>query len=284
MTWDYGNARVSALRGRLLDAAVLRRVSVAPSAHAILEILGGQEDWRAIVREAVASERETAAAARVAVERHIGVRLGRLPTFFPPPARELVEALVLPLDRDRVLDLVRRRRAGDSVVSMEASIVPGALLGTADLVALARTESLATFARGLVPLGMLLAVDALRLADLPPDPPAETVDTLLRAGIETAREARITGRDRESGRVRAIVESERADLEAVAHATAIRSPQAALIARAAILARLDRLAREGSADPTGVGTVAGHVAGLEAETLRLRTRLVEIAEGAHSRI
>lgn len=284
MTWDYGNARVAALRGRLLDAVALRRIAVAPSANAILEILKGQEDWRAIVREATADERDTATAARVAVERHLGLRLGRLPTFFPPPARELVEALVLPLDRDRVLDLVRRRRAGESVASMEASIVPGALLGNADLLALARADSLATFVRGLVPLGLVLAVDALRIAELPPDPPAETVDALLRAGIETAREARIPGRDRESLRVRAIVESERADLEAVAHASATHSPQAALIERAATLARLDRLAREDGTDPTGVGTVAGHVAGLEAEALRLRTRLGEIAEGAHSRV
>lgn len=284
MSWDYGNARVSALRGRLLDPVALRRIASASSASAILDVLHGQEDWRSIVREALTTERDKTTAARVAVERHLGLRLGRLPTFFPSPERELVEALVLPLDRERILDLVARRRAAEGVEAVEASIVPGALVGSAELAVLARAETLATFARGLVPLGLLLAVDALRVAELPLDPPAETVDAILLEGMESARAARVRGHDREAMRVTAIVEAERADLEAVRRAREAHLPQADLIRRATVLARLDRLAREDRADPTGVGTAAGHVAGLEAEALRLRTRLGELAERAHSTV
>src|SRR5512143_4260873 len=107
--YDYGNARVAALRGRLLDAVAFRRLADADSAGAFLAGLDRLDDWHAIRRETEPLFGEPQAAIEAAIERHRSARLGALAGWYEGPARRLVEALVMPLDGERITAILRRR-------------------------------------------------------------------------------------------------------------------------------------------------------------------------------
>src|SRR3989304_3494266 len=106
--YESGNASIAARRGRLLDGPSLRRLVEAGSAAELLVLLERAEDWRPILREVAPLAADPQSAFEVSVERHRSARLGALPRWYAPPARGLVEALVLPLDAPRRVALLRR--------------------------------------------------------------------------------------------------------------------------------------------------------------------------------
>jgi vacuolar-type H+-ATPase subunit C/Vma6 len=279
--YEYGNARIAALRGRLLDGPSLRRLLEAGSAAELLVLLERAEDWRPILREVAPLAADPQSALEVSVERHRSARLGALPRWYPPPVRGLVEALVLPLDAQRVVALLRRRRAGETPEAVGATIIGGALLGTAQLGAVGRAP---TFAEALHRLARSGVLPADAAGSFPGAEGAggawEPVEAGLMAAFDRARLARAAGRGGDAARVRAIIAAERADREAVAGELHGEGASAAAhMERATTLARLDRLAAAGPRDPLGIGAVAGYVAAVEAQAIRLRAILARVAAG-----
>lgn len=279
--YDYGNARIAALRSRLLDPAVLRRLSEAESAGAFLDLLAREDDWRPVLRETALPVVDSREAVEAAIERHRSARLGALLRFYVPPARGLVEALVLPLDGERIVSIVRRRSAGELPETIGTTIVGGALLDASALGALARVPSLATLVRALARSGLLRAEDAVSIgAELETGIGHRRLEERLSVAFDRARLDRVAGRGANAAAVRAIIARERADGDAVVAELMTAGPGAAsVLERSVTLARLDALAHVGRRDALGIGAVAGYVAAVEAQAIRLRVSLASVVAG-----
>jgi hypothetical protein len=278
---DYGNARVAAMRSRLLDRTALARLAESGSPAVLLNSLERVEDWAPILRTVSALGAEPAAVVDAAIERHRSARLGALPRFYGPPVRALVAALVVPLDLERVVALVRRRRAGASPDELGSTIVGGALLSPADLGRLARAPTLGDLGAILAVLGLVdhAAVGELRVAADPLVPP-ERWESALQDAIDRTRAAWAAGRGSDAAVVReALADERRARDAAVAELADGDSAGAATLDRGSALARLDGLAHVARRDPLGIGPVAGYVAAVEAGAIRLRAILAGLVGG-----
>lgn len=276
--YDYGNARVAALRSRLLDTAAVRRLADADSAGAFLAVLERLEDWHGITRETEPLFPGPQAAIEAAIERHRSERLGALPTWYEGRTHRLVEALVTSLDRERVLAIIRRRSGGATAAEVGASVFGGALLDADAMAGLARSATLSALIDGLVAPG-LLTVDQAReiTAGIEDRRGLRWLEDRLTAAFDEARDDRATGRGADASLVREVLAAERAERDSVALALADGGPAAAWLAeRASRLARLDDQAHLGPRDPLGIGAVAGYVAALEAQAIRLRASLTRI--------
>jgi vacuolar-type H+-ATPase subunit C/Vma6 len=279
--YDYGNARIAALRARLLGSASLDALAGSTSTAALLASLERSDDWRAIVRQVGPLVGDPAAAAEAAIERHRAARLGALPGWYPGPARALVEALVLPLDLERVIALLRRRHAGEDGESVSASIVPGALLDGIALGRIARAPTRSTAIEELARVGLVEPTDLRRMRSLgePTAAPAE-LEAALVAALDRVRLARAAGRGAGPALVRRIVEDETGLRARALEELEIAGPAvASALDRAETLRRLDRLAATGRNDPLGIGAVAGYVAAVSAQAIRLRAAVARTAAG-----
>jgi vacuolar-type H+-ATPase subunit C/Vma6 len=278
--YEYGNARVAGMRSRLLDDAVLRRLEDASSAAAFMAALEQQADLRPFLHD-VAPLAAPGPAIEAAIERHRAARLRVLPRFYEGRARRLVEALVVPLDRERVIGIVRRRRAGEPPEVVAESIVSGALLGPAQLGVLARIPGLVGVVRELGRLGLLDRSDAAALAGrLEAREEPARIEAALLDGMDRVRLAWTDGRHADQRLVRSMIEDEvRLRSEAVDELGQAGASAASLLERVSLLARLDALVAAAHRDPLGVGPVAGYVAGLEAQAIRVRAALAGVAAG-----
>lgn len=281
--YDYGNARIAAHRERLLGPDLLERLaeSGSPSAAAAeLEVLAG---WGPLVEAARETAREPRAVLEVAVERHRAAELGALRGWYTGPQRRLVEALVMGLDRDRVVAILRRRRAGQTGDEIAPSVLPGAILDGAALVELARRRSLADAIlflgkRGILSQGELAPV--LRLARQPDAGEPAELEAALDGAWMSARRSRATGPGADAEHVRRLLDEEMQDRRKVADEMEAGGPDgAALVERCLILGRADRLARAAHRDPLGIEPAVGYVAAIEAETVRLRVIINRLAAG-----
>lgn len=276
--YDYGNARIAVLRSRLLDVHDLRRLAELDSPAAILASMERSEDWRSILRETTPLFSDPQAALEASIERQRGVRLGGLIRWYDGAARSLAEALVMRLDLERVVALTRRQRGGSAAATVGASIVRGALLDVADLGAISRTSDRAGLGRILVRAGVLppSAVRALT-GD---DGDQRDLEARLVAVFDDARMRRASGGGQDARTVRAILEAERGVRAVVATELQEGGPSAAwLMERSTTLASLDRVAHAGPRDPLRIGAVAGYVAAVEAQAVRLRACLARVVAG-----
>jgi len=143
------------LRSRLPDAALLRRLGQAAGPAELLVLLTQEPGWRSLGR----SPGEPVAGGRPAVDdlvdRWRATRLGALLGYYEPPVRRLVEALVLPLDAERLVALLRWRRAGQPAEAIARTLSRGALLDAATLAWLAGMPTDATLLRALGPTGVV---------------------------------------------------------------------------------------------------------------------------------
>lgn len=278
---DYGNARIAALRAGLLDGPAFHRLAESGSPAAFLALLERSEDWAPILREVAALGGDPAAAAEAAIERHRSERLGALPGWYDSPARSFVEALVMSLDAERALAILRRRRAGESPESIGTTIVGGALLGPAELGRLARAPGVASAIGLLVRFGLIGVDDGPGLvAAAALDVPAERFERAFAAAVDRARLSRTWGRGPDAALVRGVLAEEGRIREAAAREMTDTGPAtAALVERTAELERLDRLARRARRDPLGIGVVAGYIAAVEAQAIRLRAALARVRAG-----
>jgi hypothetical protein len=276
--YDYGNARVAALRSRLVDAAAFRKLADADSAGAFLAGLERLDDWHAVVRETEALLGEPQAAIEAAIERHRSARLGGLVGWYEGTARRLVEALVLELDGERLLAVIRRRSGGSTAAEVVASVVGGALLDAATLAGLARAPSLPALVRGLPATGFLSIRQANELvAGIEERRGQRWLEDHLTSALDAARDERAAGSHADARLVQALLAAERAERASVAAELAEAGPAGAWFAeRSSRLARLDRQAHLGPRDPLGIGAVAGYVAAVDAQAIRLRASLTRI--------
>lgn len=278
---DYGNARVAAMRSRLLTAADLHRLGEAGSPAALAGLLERHEDWRPILRVVAPIGADPVAVVEAAIERHRSARFGALPRFYDPPRRGLVAALVASLDIERVIALVRRRRAGATPDELGATLIAGALLGQSELGLLARAPTLAELARGLARVGLVDRTDlAGLLAAADPARPPERFEAAVAGAIDRTRDRWVAGRGRDAAVARSVLSDERrVRVAASAELLETGAASAALLERGATLVRLDALARTGRRDPLGIGPVVGYVAAVDAGAIRLRAILARVAGG-----
>ncbi len=283
--YDYGNARVAALRSRLLDALALVRLEECGSAGAFLSLLERAEDWRIVVREVGPLAADPGAAVELAIERHRTVRLGGLLGWYPPRTRRLIEALVLPLDLERLVAVLRRRRAGEDPERVAAGVVGGALLDSLALARIARAPSAGAALESAARAGLLERRDAAAATTALERDGWAAFEAGLTAAVDRARRARAGGGGRDRAAVRAILAREAAiRARVVEELVAGGAASAASIEREETLARLDRLAREGPRDPLGIGVVAGYAAAVEAQAIRLRAALARASVGWSPRL
>jgi vacuolar-type H+-ATPase subunit C/Vma6 len=286
VSYDYGNARIAALRAGLIDDATLRRLAGSESPAAFLTQLERLDDWRTIVHDVTSVGADPAIVAETAIERHRTIRLGRLRRWYPPPVRSLVESLTVSLDLDRLVALLRRRRAGGSAEAIGGTLIGGAMLGPAELGRIARSTgtagALALVARYDVidpaDVALLAASADFMLGSRAEAWPRFEAD--LTAAVERHRDARLAGRGADVDLVRQALGREAADRQAVLRELAEGGTAMAAIAdRALTLERLDDQARSGRRDPLGIGTVIGYVASVEAQAIRLRAILARVRAG-----
>ncbi|NJD29875.1 MAG: hypothetical protein FIA92_16480 [Chloroflexi bacterium] len=277
--YEYGNARIAARRARLLGPETLARLAGAESADAMLVMLERLDDWRVILRELGTLVTPPRSGIELAVERHRSGSLASLPRLYPPPARALVEALVMPLDLQRILEVLRRRRGGEPPESIESTVGRGALLGDPEMGRLARAAT-SDIPRLLGAVGVLATTAAMQLAaawNATTDSARQEAD--LQAAIDGARLERAEW-CRDGIVVARIIEAERAERASLAAELDVTGASAAAAAeRMAVLARLDELAARAHRDPLGVGVVAGYVAAIEAQAIRLRAALAAASGG-----
>ena len=286
MSYDYGNARIAALRGRLLDEPTLHRLAGSDSPAAFLAQLERLDDWRTIVHDVTSVGADPAVVAETAIERHRTARLGHLRRWYPPPVRGIVESLTVSLDLERLIALLRRRRAGASAEAIGGTLIGGAILGPAELGRIARSTGMAAVLALVARYDLIDPADAARLVsgvDLAGGLRAEgwpRFEANLAASVERHRDARLVGGGPDVDLVRHALAREAADRQAVRHELAEGGTAAAAIAeRALTLERLDGEARSGRRDPLGVGTVIGYVAAVEAQAIRLRAILARVRAG-----
>lgn len=279
--YDYGNARVAAARSRLLGRDDLQHLLDAPSPAALLALLERLDDWRSIVAEVATLAAPPAQAIAAAIERHRSRRLAALLRWYPSPTRALVEALVIPLDVERLVAVARRLRAGEPSDQIGAAVPPGALLDADAIGLLARATSLGMLldrasARGLLTRSAGRAVTRLAATGAPSD----RIELAIVEAADRARLARASGPGEADRTVRGVVVREIAVRKrAAADSRDAGTALAALEERDATLARLDELARLGRRDPLGIGTVIGYIAGVEAGAIRLRAVVASLVAG-----
>ena len=279
--YDYGNARVAARRSRLLDAVAYRRLSEASSPATMLALLGGFEDWRPVLAEVAALSGDPGPAVDAAIERHRSRRLSALPRWYPGRARRLVEALIAPLDVERLVAVLRRWRAGEKPEAIGAAVAPGALLGSAGIGQLARAPSIEAMLVIAGRVGLIGAADARSIGRLAAGAvPAARIERAVLGATDTARLRLAGGRGGDARFVRQVVGLEIATrAAAVAALNDSGAAAGALVERAETLARLDGLAALGRRDPLGIAAVAGYVAAIEVQAVRLRAILAGVGAG-----
>ncbi len=278
---EYGNTRVAAMRSRLLTAAELRRLEQASGAAELLGLLERAADWQAVLRGLGPLAANPATAVEAAAERVHAERLAALPRFYGGSLAGPVEALVLPLDHARLVALLRRRRAGERPEAIGESLVRGALLSVSDLGRIARAPSPADGVLLAARLGVLGRPGADRVvAAIRSGADDARVERLLAQAADQARDALAAGRTRACRRVRALLDDERAiRAAAVAELEAAGAAPASFLERTATAARLEALARAARRDPLGIGVVAGYVAAVELEAMRVRGALARAVVG-----
>jgi hypothetical protein len=280
--YDYGNARLAARRARLPDRARLRRLGQAAGTGELLALLAQEPDWRRLRRPPGAIGGDARTAAEDLVERWRAAAEGELLRWYAPPALPLVEALVMPLDAERVLEVLRLRRAGLPPDEAERRLAPGAVLDEDALGRLLRAPSerelFATLAAaGLVAPGAAGALAELRPGFPDPEARAAAAEAAVMAAVADARADRARGRGADAAEVRAILVAEAADRAAVAAALAADGPApAAVLERTLALERWAALGRRAHRDPLGIIPVAAFVAAVERTVVRLRAVIARV--------
>jgi len=280
VTYDYGNARIAARRAQLLDGRDLEALADAGSAAGVLAQLERRPAWAGAVRSIRSMAGEPDTMLELAIERARADELAALPTWYEGEARALVESLVVGIDHERIVAILRRQRAGETAMTIVPSIIGGALLDAGRLATLAHQPTLSRALALLARWGMLDAAGAAMLADRAAElAPADFEEALRRALIE-ARSRRVRGRGANALRVRAALAAEDAERSAVREELEANGPAAAaLVERSLRRRRLARQARDGRRDPGGIGVAVGHVAGIEAQAVGLRTALARVSAG-----
>lgn len=278
--YDYGNARIAARRARLLSERDLELLADSGSPAGVLAQLERRPAWASAVRSIRSMAGEPDTMLELAIERVRADELGALPTWYEGRTRALVEALVVGIDHERIVAILRRQRAGEAAASIIPTIVGGALLDAGRLATLAHQPTLPRALGLLARWGMLDAAGAASLANRAGELAPSAFEEALRAALAAARSRRVDGRGPNAERVRAALAAEVAERGAVRDELDANGPAAAaLVERSLRRRRLARQMHDGRRDPGGIGAAVGHVAGVEAQAVELRTTLARVTAG-----
>ena len=278
MGYDYGNARIAAMRGRLLDRAAISRLGESATASVMVTQLERSPDWAPIMTRVAPLGTDPTVALETAVEYHRSARLGALPPFYGGQDRRFVEALVMPLDAERVAALFRRRRAGETAEAIASTAVPGALLDASAISAIARAPGMGAALRPLVDREIISREEAIQIvAAEASEAGSAKVESLLQSAVDRARWERVDVRGGEAEAMRRLLRYEREAREATIIELNEAGPTiATVLERTTRLATLDALAALGRRDPLGIGAVAGYVSAVEAQAIRLRAMIARV--------
>jgi vacuolar-type H+-ATPase subunit C/Vma6 len=280
MTYDYGNARIAARRAQLLTPRDHELLADTGSAAGVLAQLERRPTWASAIGSIRSMAGEPDTMLELAIERLRAHELAALPTWYEGQARVLAEVLVVSVDHERIIAIMRRQRAGERAATIVPRIVGGALLDAGRLTTLAHQP---TPAHAFALLARWEILDADRAAaltgrakELGPD----AVERAVREALDGTRSARVSGRGANPDRVRTALAEEAAERSAVRDELEANGPAAAtLVERSLRRQRLARQARAGRRDPSGIGCVIGHVADVEAQAIALRTTLARVTAG-----
>jgi hypothetical protein len=191
-----------------------------------------------------------------------------------------VEALVLPLDRQRVVEIARRQGAGEAAERIVEAVGRGAVLDGAALGALARAADERSVARALAELGLFTRSEARTLAARWHGPDRRELESGIEEAFDAARRRRTVRGGRDGAAIGRLLDAERAERAAVLTELRLNGPEAAAdLEREVHLRRLDALAGRGRRDPLGIGVAIGYVAAVDAEAVRLRAALAAVSRG-----
>lgn len=278
--YDYGNARVAGRRGRLLAPDAILRIAESGSPAAASAQLERSADWHRSIEQARQSTTDASGVLETAIELHRASELTALPRWYAQPARRLVEALVAGLDCERVIAILRRRRAGQDVETINQGIVRGALLDDSQLAEIARANPPSAAMILLVRFGLLERDDAIRVARIFGEADPAEIEAMLLAAWDRARMHRAAGAGGDAVNVRDMLAEEARDRAAVREELAAGGAAgASLVERSLAFRRSERRARVARRDPNGIGPVAGYVAAVEDETVRLRVASARLSGG-----
>jgi hypothetical protein len=176
------------------------------------------------------------------------------------------------------VSLLRRRRAGESADTIASTAVPGALLDAPAVAAMARAPGPAAALRPLVDRGIIPADDAAAIAAAQTRGAGSAqIESQLQAAFDRARWQRIDVRGGEAAALRRLLELERDAREAtMVELTEAGPTLATVLDRTTRLAALDMLSALGRRDPLGIGAVAGYVAAVEAQAIRVRAMIARV--------
>ncbi|MHC4938855.1 MAG: V-type ATPase subunit [Planctomycetota bacterium] len=137
--WDYGNARIRALRSRLLDARRYGDLLRAPSVEAMLGALAATP-YRPDVERAFVQAHDLRRLDEV-LRIHLSRIFRALPSWFEGAARVAIERLMAVWDWHNVRTILRGRARHLPAAEIEPLLIPAGRLGAGELAALARQET-----------------------------------------------------------------------------------------------------------------------------------------------
>ncbi len=149
--FPYINARVRAMRSRLLDAARIDELLAAPSFEAFLQALGSSPYSREL-QEALTRFTGLAAIDEALARNFLGTTT-KILSFADGKARELIAAVLLRWDRANVRAILRGKHTGRAEEEIMASILPAGTLGEVLLRDLVRQPDVGAVAGALEAVG-----------------------------------------------------------------------------------------------------------------------------------
>jgi V/A-type H+-transporting ATPase subunit C len=154
--FPYINARVRAMRARLLDSGRLEELLAAPTFDAFLQLLA-TTPYGADLQEALTRHRGLAAVDE-ALARHFHATTQRILGFADGRPRTLIEAFLRRWDLANVRALLRGKHTGRSPEEIAASLWPAGTLGEVALRELARQPDIPAVVGSLEALGHPFAI------------------------------------------------------------------------------------------------------------------------------
>ncbi len=125
--FPYINARVRAMRSRLLDAARMEELLGLPTLNALLQSLGSTPYARE-VQEALSRTTDGVRAIDEALARNFSSTTSRILGFADGKARELIELVLVQWDMANVRIILRAKHAGRSNDDISSNLIPAGRL------------------------------------------------------------------------------------------------------------------------------------------------------------
>jgi V/A-type H+-transporting ATPase subunit C len=129
--FPYVNARIKAMRARLLDAGRLEELLVSPTLDAFIQALNSTP-YGHDVQEAL-TQHAPLQAVDVALARHFSRTTAKILSFADGKARALIEVILLRWDLANLRVILRAKHAGMAAGEVAANLIPAGMLNDPEL-------------------------------------------------------------------------------------------------------------------------------------------------------